>query len=310
MLMRTICVSLLLLSLAVGAGATGLKPSIFEEELMRTKFGLSGSTGLDEPLNAPVAEEDLPLAQLAQTKVAGVEYKSPSKAFLYSLAVPGLGQYYYGSRVKPVVFLATEVTSWIFALKYHSQGEDATAAYQAFNREHWIHDRYDEYLFRNYGSTKPDTLKDSVFKELTEVLPGSETQQYFEMTGKYDEFAWGWDDAVNSDGNTWDSVDVADNGQWFPARIINAESVPSSVNRNTYEGMRDDANSEYNRSMRFVFVLMGNHLISAFEAYFATKRNNNRLRYEEEFARFDVDATVRSYSHWKDTPYVSFSYKF
>jgi hypothetical protein len=56
---------------------------------------------------------------------------------------------------------------------------------------------------------------------------------------------------------------------------------------------------------------MANHLVSAFEAYFTTKRHNNALRYEQEFAqRMNVDATVKSYHAWKDTPYLSLSYKF
>jgi len=124
------------------------------------------------------------------------------------------------------------------------------------------------------------------------------------MTGKYDQFSWGWDDAVDSLGRTWDTA------VWIPPRIKGSSAVPTSVNRGTYESMRDDANSKYNKSMRFVFVLMANHLISGFEAYFATKKHNNRMRYEEEFARFGIDADVKSYSSWKDTPYVTLSYKF
>ncbi len=307
MLKRTIGLSLLLAVLAVGAGASGLQPSIIDQELARTRFGLADQTGLGQPLYAAVAEEDQPLSSFAETKAAGVEYKSPTRAFLYSMAVPGLGQYYYGSKIKPVVFLATEVVGWMFALKYHGEGGDATVAYESFNREHWYRDRYEQFLLHHYGSTNP--LKDfpdsgRVWRELTETLPDTETQQYFEMTGKYDQFGWGWDDALDSAGRAFDT------NVFWPDRITDAGSVPTSVNRVIYEGMRDDANNKYNKSMRFVFVLMANHLISGFEAYFATKKHNNQMRYEEEFARFGIDADVKSYSSWKDTPYVTFSYKF
>jgi hypothetical protein len=311
MLKRTICVSILLAVLAAAAGANGLQPTIIEQELARTRFGLVDQTGLDQPLYAAMAEEDQPLSAFAESDVAGVDYKSPSRAFVYSMLLPGAGQYYYGSKIKPVVFLATEAVGWAFALKYHGEGEDATDAYEAFSGDHWYRDRYETFLASNYwGSTDPiKDFPDSgiVWKELTETLPDTETQQYFEMTGKYDQFSWGWDDALDTAGHAWDHLDTT---APVPPRVTDAGSTPFSINRVAYEDMRDDANSKYNKSMRFVFVIMANHLISGFEAYFATKKHNNRMRHEEEFARFGIDADVRSYSSWKDTPYVTLSYKF
>lgn len=304
----TIIAVVLVLSagIAYGDGLDGSAGSIFNQELMKTRYNLFQA---DNDPAAPVTDEaDLPLSEFAQTEKVAVKYKSPARAFLYSLAVPGLGQYYYGSKIKPVIFLGVEVLGWVQALKYHSNGEDLTAEFQMFNREHWSRGRYYDYLVFHYDTTHPHNLPDTSFPELVETLPDEETQQFFEMTGKYDQFAWGWDDAIHPSGNSWE--DYQSQGT-YPPKVKGVADVPVSENRQTYEHMRDAANDEYSTSLRYVFVIMGNHLVSAFEAYFTTKRHNNALRYEQEFAqRLDVDATVRSYHAWKDTPYLSFSYKF
>ena len=300
-------VGVLLLALGGAVSASDLSPTTLQQELVRARYDVAVARMASGGLVAQTDEADQPLSAFAQTGTAGtVPYKSAGRAFLYSMAVPGLGQYYYGSKIKPFVFLAIEALTWSQALKYHSNGNDITDEFHAFNATHWERDRYFEFLEHHYGTARPDTLKDTSFKELVEVLPSEKNQQYYEMTGKYDQFAWGWDDAAHGD-TTWD---VYINGGSYPRKILTKNDVPRSTHRNTYEVMRDDANSNYDKSMRFVFAIMANHLVSAFEAYFVTKSHNNRLRYEQEFARVHFDAGLRSYSSYKDTPYVTMTYKF
>lgn len=312
MLIRTTIITAVVLivsaTIAVGEGIGNQRGSVFDRELMKTKYHLLQMQ--EDPVEPVQDEADMPLSHFAQTEKAAVKYKSPARAFLYSLAVPGLGQYYYGSKIKPVIFLGIEVFGWVQALKYHGNGEDLTDEYEIFNHQHWLRDRYEEYLIGNYDTDRPDTIPDSAaaWPELVETLPETRTQQYYEMTGKYDQFAWGWDDAVHPNGNTWNDYRQQND---YPPRVEGAADVPISENRQIYEDMRDAANDEYSTSLRYVFVIMANHLVSAFEAYFTTKRHNNALRYEQEFAqRVNFDATVKSYHTWKDTPYLSFTYKF
>ncbi len=311
MLIRSTIIAVVLVlssGAAFGAGPHGAAGSVFDQELIKTRYNLLKA---DENPDRPVHDDaDLPLSHFVQTEEASVAYKSPARAFLYSLAVPGLGQYYYGSKIKPVIFLGVEVLGWVQALKYHSNGEDMTAAYEAFNREHWSRGKYYEFLEFHYDTTHPHHLPDTSFRELVETLPDEENQQFFEMTGKYDQFAWGWDDAELEGRRWWENYPEG-TPEWYPDKIITTSDVPYSQNRETYENMRGAANDEYSKSLRYVFVIMANHLVSAFEAYFTTKRHNNALRYEQEFAqRLDFDATVKSYHTWKDTPYLSFSFKF
>ncbi|HOP07309.1 MAG TPA: hypothetical protein PLF13_08470 [candidate division Zixibacteria bacterium] len=299
----TLSAFILMVVLAAAANASEITPSVFDQALTSTRYGYdNGSETATLSFSSEDAEEDLSLSAIAQAQSTPPDYKSPGKAFLYSLAVPGLGQWYYGSRIKPVAFLALEVLGWSQALKYHSNGNDLTDEYEQFNRDHWMRARYYEYLVHVYDTTRPDLLSPRP-KEITHVLPDQETQQFFEMTGKYSQFAWAWDDA-ELNGLTWDDLD----GQ--VDTIKDAASTPASVNREKYETMRNDANNEYDKSMKFVFVIMANHLVSAFEAYFMTKGHNNSLRYDQEFARVKIQPGLRSYYSWKDTPYVTVSYRF
>ncbi|MCK4301196.1 MAG: hypothetical protein KAW91_00395 [candidate division Zixibacteria bacterium] len=312
--MKIISCSALLLTLVVlpigTASAVELRQSLFDRELQKIRYDVAGRSAGEQPYLAFTDEDDdVMLLDLAQAEAPPPEYKSPGRAFLYSLVVPGLGQFYYGSRIKPFLFLAVEAVGWKYALQYHADGEDITAEFRAFNNEHWLRDVYSDYLLTAYGTLQPDTLEASADRKgYTHTLPEARGQQYYEMTGKYNQFAWGWDDATLNDMD-WEIFKQSNPSDW-DFRILSDKSTPVSANRLEYEGMRDAANQEYSKSMKFVFGIMANHLISAFEAYFVTKSHNKKLRYEQEFARLKVNARLRSYSSWQDTPYVTFTYTF
>jgi len=305
----------------VGSVRADVGQSFFDRELQKVRYSLSYE-GVESNEGLSVdAEDDITLADLAQVDVRPPEYKSPGRAFLYSLAVPGLGQYYSGSKLKPLLFLAIEVFGLSQAFKYHGNGDDITAEFQQFNQDHWNHpdslypigdvdyQAYQAYLMSAYGTLRPDILADSLGdsdlrRGFTHILPNERNQQYYEMTGKYHQFSWGWDDATLNDQNLTELIAIND------VYIAAGDNIPHSANRLIYEDMRDDANQEYDKGMKMVFVVMGNHLISAFEAFFATKRHNHGLKYNQPFSNVDVKPSLRSYSSWKDTPYVTFSYKF
>jgi len=290
---------LMALFITNAAASIKLKGSIFEREHHRIRYE-AAFQAFDE--NSGFSADD-DFSSVVTGSAESHELKSPGKAFFYSLAVPGLGQYYYGSKVKPLLFLSAEVASWAFYFKWHGQGDDLTDDYEAFNHNHWYRERYeDKYLLWTYGVTDDDSIKGE--EGITEHLPDEESQQYYEMTGKYDQFAWGWDDAV-LDNSTLDDYDSLN-----PPPKIN-EAIPHSDRRETYEGMRDDANNKYDRATRMIFVSIANRLISAFEAYFVTKSRNNRIKQDTwDLTRLKVRTSLKSYHSYGDTPFVTFAYRF
>jgi hypothetical protein len=298
------------------AASIKLKGSVFEREHHRIRYETAfQALGENSGFSA-----DTDFSSFVTGSAESSELKSPGKAFFYSLAVPGLGQYYYGSKVKPVLFLSAEVASWIFYFKWHGQGDDLTVEYEEFNRLHWdqkwyedqLRWTYDEEIRDAYGLDPTDDLdtiaiddKDIDVQELAHDLPDTRSQQYYEMTGKYDQFAWGWDDAERNDSTLYD-YDSSNS----PGPCIN-DGVPSSENRDTYEGMRDDANNRYDRATRMLFVSIANRLISAFEAYFVTKSRNNKIKRDTwDLTRLKVRTRLKSYHSYGDTPFVTFAYRF
>jgi hypothetical protein len=252
----------------------------------------------------PGSNEDLEGRAEAENLTQNV--KSPGKAFILSLAVPGLGQYYYGSRIKPFVFFGTEVAAWILYFKWHGDGDNITDQYEEFADQNWIELRYEDYLeFAYEGEGGQYRDDDSISaQEITHHLPDTKTQQYYEMIGKYNQFAWGWQDAQ------LDGQGLYDLGSSVPA-ITGVGVLPQSAMRLEYEGMRHDANNKYDNANKMLIVSLANHLISAFEAYFVTKSINGKASEQGgTFSRVSVRAQLKSYTQAFDTPFLRVNYRF
>jgi hypothetical protein len=197
---------------------------------------------------------------------------------------------------------------------FHNDGEKRTDEFEAFNRAHWSRDDYEnKYLLWVYGESDDDLIDAT---EISHHLPDTRTQQYYEMTGKYDQFSWGWDDA-RFNGNTIN--DYSDLNP--PDRITGDALAPNSARRDQYETMRNDANNQFDKATKMVMLSMVNRLVSGLEAYFVTKkRNRNVTNSDDEFTRhikpskslasWKVSPKLKSIHSRRDTPYLKVTYKF
>ncbi len=300
----SVCGRVVLAAVLVAGASAAAQTAVFDDqslmhlEQQRLRYALTSQVGSFDASGPMLAA-----APVAEFKTEPSGRKSPFKAFLLSAVVPGAGQWYYGSRIKPPVFLAVEALAWGFHLKYHGDGEDATDVYEAFNRAHWSPDAYADYLEYVYGHRDDD---DITAQEVSHHLPDTETQQYFEMTGKYNQFAWGWDDATLGGLVLTDRITAGN-----LTAITSDATTPSSPRRTTYEGLRHDANRKYDKATKMTIVVMANHLVSALEAYFMTAARNKRMAGGGGFfSRTNLNAEMRSYGSLADTPYFTLSYKF
>ena len=317
-----------LVTLILGSGlqAIELKPTTLEQELHQIRFEgvtaqLQSSSRFDAQMEPGLDDLEAP-SKPGET----IKRKSPLKAFLLSAILPGAGQFYNGGKIKPAVFLGIEVGSLLMRFKKEGEADDATDAYKAFNDEHWGMPKfldlrnpgdtvpsinaYTQYLYWAYGVYDDN---DSAAASLTHHLPDTKTQQYYEMTGKYDQFAWGWDDAVRPKGGPGlrDFYIDSCTSDGDLLRITSIATAPYSLNRITYEGMRKKANDLYNTADTWLYVTIANHLISGFEAYISAKKHNREVAESDlEFSRINMDVSLKSYHTVRDTPYVKLSYKF
>ncbi len=113
-------------------------------------------------------------------------------------------------------------------------------------------------------------------------LPFFAEQQYYELIGKYFQFAPGWDDYyaltrdgratwIDADGNFIDSIDPE-------ATAADGTKAFASDRFFHYAARHGEANDYFRRASRVTILLFANHLLTAVEAAISAKLQNDRLR--------------------------------
>jgi len=227
------------------------------------------------------------------SRAAGL--KNGKKAFLYSLLLPGAGQFYVGSKVKAAAFFGIEVLSWTGLIVYHHRGDVKTDQFNAYADTYWSNYRYSAFLNTNWGVYDDDSAYNTDGDPssgffFTHHLPDTRTQQYYEMIGKYDQFVFGWADVT--------PLITPDK---------HATEHTSSALRLHYEDMRHDANNMYDRATTSLLVMMVNHIISGFEAAWSAKRHNDRLDESQQRLSFRAMAASNEYGRF---PMLTMQYRF
>ena len=217
--------------------------------------------------------------------------KSPLRAALFSAVIPGSGEFYTDSYWRAGVFFAAEVGLWIAYAAYTSKGNDQTDLFQNFADEHWSVVRYAQWIEQYAGQLNPDAggcsgmvtgggglppwervdwSKLNLCEEVmgrksgngfTHRLPQRPEQQYYELIGKYPQYAGGWDDATTV----------------TPSDIVQKKVSPRFLE---YSEMRGKANDFYNIAGTAASVLVVNHVLSALDAAWSAAQFNNRLKLE------------------------------
>ncbi len=191
---------------------------------------------------------------------------SERRAFLYSVILPGAGQFKAGSRKRGALFFSLEVISLGMYLSLNGEGNDLEDDFRLRADEEW--NPWDYLGWR--GS------RNSRFSSITHALPCSawvasapsttpvpnaiadcperDVQQYYELIGKYDQFISGWDDVVDADGN-----------RVTASQVDSAENFRSEL-RLSYEVDRNDSNKLLKRATNVAGLILVNHVISAIDA--------------------------------------------
>ena len=239
----------------------------YERIRQLTSFSVASSGFEDFPMSSDIFE---------------TSYRSPGKSFLYSMAVPGAGQLYTGSRTKAFIFMGVEALAWAGYFIYHSDGVDKEQSYEEYASQYWDPEQYYNWLVEVHGITNdndPSKLNDATF---THHLPDTKSQQYYEMIGKYDQFQYGW---VDTDYRRRDST---------------------SVFRDQYVLDRDAANDAFNKAKIGAIVSLANHLVSAFDAALTARKYN---REQDTFTEYKIRPSLAHYEG-QSMPTVTFIYKF
>ena len=227
--------------------------------------------------------------------------KSTRKAFFLSLILPGLGEAYVGSK-RSLAFLGVEAVSWWIYSSYTKKGKDKEDDFHLYADTYWHYSdvfdsegdsldydyfRWLKFHFNEIGILPGDlspnnhVLIDSLLKQTVDNedsgisghavhnLPPKNTQQYYEMIGKYRQFSYGWED-IEENNPTIRQVDGS---------IKFNEGLGSIVSpmRSHYEDMRDDSNQKIKTGQRGIHLMIINRVVSAIDAARMAYSHNKKM---------------------------------
>ena len=174
--------------------------------------------------------------------------KSPKKALLFSLIVPGSGEFYSKSWIKGVIFLGIEVGSWITYSSYQKKGKDIEDEYIKYADQWWSEETWQQW----WDSLSEDNRQVYAHHQ----LPDTKTQQYYEMIGKYQKYNAGWEDVT-----------------WTP-NIVETDTSQRSL---YYMDIRGQSNDKLKIAATATAFVLANHVLSALDAIWTTNRYNKKV---------------------------------
>ena len=183
--------------------------------------------------------------------------KKIAVAMLASAILPGAGELYVwsGTRrlshlVRAPVFMALDAYFWYSYDYNHDTGKDIKAEYEAYCDAHWSEQRFLQLHPYCAGIGGCDS-----WQQYNEEAKGDywyfvyipkelDREEYYENCGKYDAFAFGWDD--------WDG-DYDNFTPWTP-------------HRTTYWAMRSESDDYLLKGDQFIMLLIINRVVSMLDA--------------------------------------------
>lgn len=236
---------------------------------------------------------------------------NPAIALLSSAIIPGSGQALNGKWGRATAYFLVDVASILYYVDRNNTAKRNERAYEQYANENWsvlaygqwlveysrangIPNGYDapgglaEQVFGKdpaWGNTTNDwrevdlaTIRavevqtpfyyiNSVASNFSHVVQDYGSQQYYELMSKYYQFQPGWQDfhaqrLAQGDDHlyryTWDE------------RMLTANFMEGTIRA-------EEFNNNYRQAGNILKLMMVNHVVSAFDAYFTVKLKNSRI---------------------------------
>lgn len=251
---QSIILSCILFSLlfVFAVSADNSQTSLFTEFYLQSNLGIR-----------TLADQTTVQDQILKNSVA---LKSPNEAFLYSLAIPGMGQLYSGAK-HGYIYTAAEVGLLVTYFLMRNSATNTREDYRQVVR--------DNIVFIGPGSFENwDKIEDyehaTQYENWNHVYDSEATRT---RTGK-----WYWKDL---DPSLKDAVDTS-------------IDFDSKHRLEAYD-LRQEANDTFENARTVLGLVILNHVISAVEARITTKRWNNRQLQNRSFdLELNTDVTSGS----------------
>ena len=219
--------------------------------------------------------------------------KSVVLAGVLSGIIPGAGEVYVGGTtnyIKAGAFVLIEAVSIFYAISYNKKGNDQTNFFENFADHRWSVVKYAQWINDNTNGVKvtiypadaqhPNPWQQVDWASLnaaenaiqatgfTHMLPPHGDQQYYQLIGKYPQYARGWEDDTD------------------PPNLSNPDYITPEFH--WYSEMRGDANQLYKVSARGVAIIYCNHVLSILDAIWSSVSFNKDLALNVSYDRINL----------------------
>lgn len=253
-------------------------------------LNLTGSLTVDSKL----VQNGYSVKTIKQNSFESNSKKSVLIAGVLSGIMPGAGEVYIGGTtnyIKAAAFLLIEATSIYYDISYNKRGDTQTNNYQNFADQHWSVVKYAEWINANTPTNNKVPINPNVNLPawqrinwdslhvaentinavgFTHQLPMHGYQQYYELIGKYPQYARGWDDYVSTTNPDYHSP------------LFDLYSI-----------QRGDANALYKIASRGAAFIYVNHLLSILDAVWSAVSFNKDIalnfKYEPVDMVYEID---------------------
>ncbi len=251
---------------------------------------LTGNARMDLLIVSPTDSLPRSKSVMVQNEADRSKLKSPLLAGAMSFVIPGAGEFYSDRLLKSGIFFVAEIATVTGAIVYNNKGDNATTAFQNYANQHWSAVDYATWINQNganyevSGTTYPtitinpntslppwqrvDFNQINVWENLPHTegfsheLPTWNTQDYYELIGKYSQFKYGWDTYEYNGSHTGDD---GYNVDYIPQQMLN------------YAHNRGKANTYYYTYELATSLVVVNHVLSAFDAAWSTSNYNKEV---------------------------------
>jgi hypothetical protein len=270
------------------------------------------------------ADSRLVLNQYQDNAVKQNSFESPADkksvvlAGVLSGIIPGAGEVYIGGTtnyIKAGAFALIEAVSIYYSISYNQRGDAQTNFFQNFadQNHRWSVVRYAQWINDNTNGAKITINPNNALPDwqrvdwaslneaevalgnsgttagigFTHKLPPHGEQQYYELIGKYPQYARGWDD-------------------YNPPPISSDKSYTDyqTPEFHSYAVMRGDANDLYKVSARGTAILYVNHVLSILDAIWSSVTFNKNIALNLSYDRVNL-AFVED---WTPTLHLKYSF--
>lgn len=202
--------------------------------------------------------------------------KSPTRAFLLSAALPGLGELYSGSN-KGYLFLGVEAVSWITFASYRSSANNKEDDMFVYADDHFSIGAFEQDCVGQPGQSCPEAL--TTIQDFYE----RDRDEYYEIISKNPIYRTGWGIRVLDNGGfVYENCDPDDPPGSCPPeegtdqyREWKADQAAAQDRQYAqYNGIRDDRNSLSRTARGMTMVALVNHVVSAWDAFMTARGLN------------------------------------